>query len=46
MAGRRLPQHFAPLFVTLGADQEELAQAHTVIDGFWAGLSKRSLQTG
>lgn len=39
-------EHFAPLFVTLGAGQDELTQAHTVIDGFWAGLSKRSLQIG
>lgn len=36
-------EHFAPLFVSLGAagDQD---QAASVIDGFWFGLSKRSWQ--
>lgn len=36
--------HFAPLFVTLGAGEAGLAQQRTVIDGFWAGLAKRSIQ--
>ncbi|MDN3294522.1 class III extradiol ring-cleavage dioxygenase [Streptomyces ficellus] len=39
-------EHFAPLFVTLGAGHDELTAQHTVIDGFWVGLSKRSLQIG
>jgi 4,5-DOPA dioxygenase extradiol len=38
-------EHFAPLFVSLGAAYEsgEL-QNRSVIDGFWYGLSKRSWQ--
>lgn len=39
-------EHFAPLFVTLGASQSELAEQRTVIDGFWGGLAKRSIQLG
>jgi 4,5-DOPA dioxygenase extradiol len=35
-------EHFAPLFVTLGAG--ESAVPATVITGFWLGLSKRSVQ--
>ena len=37
-------EHFAPLFVTLGATAGDLAGARTVIDGFWFGLAKRSIQ--
>jgi 4,5-DOPA dioxygenase extradiol len=37
-------EHFAPLFVTLGAGEAE--QPHTVIDGYWYGLAKRSVQLG
>ena len=37
-------EHFAPLFVTLGAATETEAAPGQVIDGFWMGLSKRSLQ--
>jgi 4,5-DOPA dioxygenase extradiol len=37
-------EHFAPLFVTLGAAAGDLSGARTVIDGFWYGLAKRSLQ--
>lgn len=37
-------EHFAPLFVTLGAVAGDLAGAQTVIDGFWYGLAKRSIQ--
>jgi len=37
-------EHFAPLFVTLGAAGDDAA--HTVVDGFWYGLSKRSVQLG
>jgi 4,5-DOPA dioxygenase extradiol len=39
-------EHFAPLFVTLGAGDTDLPTTRTVIDGFWFGLSKRSLQIG
>ncbi len=39
-------EHFAPLFVTLGAAAEEAAGARTVIDGFWLGMAKRSIQLG
>jgi 4,5-DOPA dioxygenase extradiol len=37
-------EHFAPLFVTLGAAAGDLSGATTVIDGFWYGLAKRSIQ--
>ena len=37
-------EHFAPLFVTLGAGSGDLSGATTVIDGFWFGLAKRSIQ--
>lgn len=37
-------EHFAPLFVTLGAAEGE--RGRNVIDGFWAGLAKRSIQFG
>ncbi|HEX5401064.1 MAG TPA: class III extradiol ring-cleavage dioxygenase [Pseudonocardiaceae bacterium] len=37
-------EHFAPLFVALGAANENLDGQHTVIDGFWLGLAKRSVQ--
>ncbi|MEY9964064.1 4,5-DOPA dioxygenase extradiol [Streptacidiphilus sp. MAP12-16] len=39
-------EHFAPLFVTLGAAHEELSSQRSVIDGFWMGLAKRSIQFG
>ncbi|WP_239125367.1 dioxygenase family protein [Catellatospora bangladeshensis] len=39
-------EHFAPLFVTLGAGESDLAEQRTVIDGFWLGLAKRSVQLG
>lgn len=39
-------EHFAPLFVTLGVGHEDIADQRTVIDGFWMGLSKRSIQLG
>ncbi|MFB9519997.1 class III extradiol ring-cleavage dioxygenase [Streptomyces cremeus] len=39
-------EHFAPLFVTLGAAEGELGSGRSVIDGFWMGLAKRSLQFG
>jgi 4,5-DOPA dioxygenase extradiol len=37
-------EHFAPLFVTLGAAAGDLTGGRTVIDGFWFGLAKRSIQ--
>jgi 4,5-DOPA dioxygenase extradiol len=38
--------HFAPLFVSLGAALDELNTNRTVIDGFWFGMAKRSIQIG
>ena len=40
--GRRL----APLFVTIGAGESDLAAQRQVIEGFWGGLAKRSVQLG
>ena len=37
-------EHFAPMFVTLGAATDPEAAPEQIIDGFWMGLSKRSLQ--
>ncbi len=37
-------EHFAPMFVTLGAADDAEAAPEVVIDGFWYGLSKRSFQ--
>jgi 4,5-DOPA dioxygenase extradiol len=37
-------EHFAPLFVTLGAADNPEAAPDQTIDGFWMGLAKRSLQ--
>ena len=38
-------EHFAPLFVSLGAAYESGGlESRSVIDGFWYGLSKRSWQ--
>ncbi|RMI33295.1 dioxygenase family protein [Nocardia stercoris] len=39
-------EHFAPLFVTLGAGLDDLGTQRSVIDGEWLGLSKRSIQIG
>lgn len=39
-------EHFAPLFVTLGASESELDSGRSMIDGFWMGLAKRSVQFG
>ncbi len=39
-------EHFAPLFVTLGATADEFASVSTEISGYWWGNSKRSLQVG
>ena len=35
-------EHFAPMFVTLGAAGEPEAPPAQTIDGFWMGLAKRS----
>ena len=37
-------EHYSPLFVTLGAATTPDEPGLQVIDGFWMGLSKRSLQ--
>ncbi|AIY20099.2 dioxygenase [Pimelobacter simplex] len=37
-------EHYTPLFVTLGAASDPTEPGAQVIDGFWMGLSKRSLQ--
>ena len=37
-------EHYTPLFVTLGAATAADAPGTQVIDGYWMGLSKRSLQ--
>jgi len=37
-------EHYTPLFITLGAATDPAAAGIQVIDGFWMGLSKRSLQ--
>lgn len=36
-------EHFTPLFLTLGAASDPTAPGEQIIDGFWIGLSKRSL---
>jgi 4,5-DOPA dioxygenase extradiol len=37
-------EHFAPLLLTMGAATEPDAAPQQLIDGFWMGLAKRSLQ--
>lgn len=37
-------EHFAPLFVTLGAASRPDEPADTKIDGYWYGLAKRSFE--
>jgi len=37
-------EHFSPLFVTLGAATDAEAAPEQLIDGYWLGLSKRSIQ--
>ncbi len=37
-------EHYTPLFVALGAGTSVDAPAEQIIDGFWMGLSKRSLK--
>lgn len=37
-------EHYTPLFVTLGASTDPATPGDQVVDGFWMGLSKRSLR--
>jgi 4,5-DOPA dioxygenase extradiol len=37
-------EHFAPLFVSLGASVDDLGESRSTVEGFWYGLSKRSWQ--
>ena len=37
-------EHFAPIFLTLGAASDTQAPIKSEIDGYWMGLSKRSFQ--
>jgi 4,5-DOPA dioxygenase extradiol len=37
-------EHFAPLFVALGASGDPEQAPRQVIDGYWMGLAKRSIQ--
>ena len=37
-------EHFAPMFLTLGAADDPERAPEQLIDGFWMGLAKRSLQ--
>jgi 4,5-DOPA dioxygenase extradiol len=38
------PEHFSPIFVTLGAASEPQAAIQPAISGYWVGLSKGSFQ--
>ena len=37
-------EHYTPLFITLGASRDAATPGDQRIDGYWMGLSKRSLQ--
>ena len=37
-------EHFAPLFVSLGATADTWQDAHSAVDGFWYGMAKRSFE--
>lgn len=37
-------EHFAPLFISLGAVAEQGIESDAAVTGFWFGLSKRSVQ--
>jgi 4,5-DOPA dioxygenase extradiol len=39
-------EHFAPLFVAIGAGGDDFDNYTTVIDGYWLGLARRSIQFG
>lgn len=40
----RTPEHFVPLFVTLGSANNPAAGIAPVIDGYWGGQSRASIQ--
>ena len=44
MTTRPTVEHFVPLFVTLGSAADQEGSLRSTIDGFWMGLSTRSLQ--
>ena len=37
-------EHFAPLFVSLGATADTFTDARSAVDGFWYGMAKRSFE--
>ncbi len=37
-------EHFAPLFIALGASSDSGLESESEVEGFWFGLSKRSVQ--
>jgi 4,5-DOPA dioxygenase extradiol len=37
-------EHFSPLFVALGASSDPGQSPKQVIDGYWMGLAKRSIE--
>ena len=37
-------EHFAPLFVSMGATADTWSDAHSAVDGFWYGMAKRSFE--
>ena len=37
-------EHFSPLFVALGSSSDPAQSAKQVIDGYWMGLAKRSIE--
>ena len=39
------PDHFIPLFITLGAGDDPGLLVRTTIDGYMMGFAKRSFQT-
>ena len=39
-------EHFTPLFIALGAASDPTAAGEQLFDGYWMGLSKRSLRLG
>lgn len=39
-------EHFAPLFIALGASSASGLESESEVEGFWFGLSKRSVQFG
>ena len=37
-------EHFAPLYVSMGATADTWSDAHSTVDGFWYGMAKRSFE--